>query len=98
MEVVFSSFKCESMECLALLGNQSTVRCLLQIRIEMKYLVKILVSAGEFSNTHTGCTPVSSSKKCTFAVQIVFICSVTGMYCTGLEWVLPAARLRVTKM
>ena len=33
-----------------------------------------------------------------FAVEIVFICSVVGMYCTGCEWVLRATWLYATKI
>ena len=82
----------------AFLINPSVVRCLVQIWKEIETSVKILISVGEFSDTFSGCIPLFSFQEYAFAVQIVFICSVIGMYCTGWEWVLPATGLYITKI
>ena len=82
----------------AFLINPSVVRCLVQIWKEIETSFKILISTGEFSDSYTGCIPVFSSQGYTFAVQVVLICSVIGMYCTDREWGLPATRLYITKV
>ena len=82
----------------AVLINPSVVRCLIRIWKEIETSVKILISTGGFSDTHTGCIPVFSCQGYTFAVQIVFICSLIGMYCTGWDWGLRATRLYITKV